>query len=477
MEFISRETIKPSNPTPPHLRIHPLSFIDHIVFRNYIPLLFFYNSPNHEQASTISKLKKSLSQVLSRYYPFAGKLRDQVSIDCNDQGVSFLVTRLRCNLSTILQNPTEESLNPLFPDELQWKPMSSSSSSSIIAIQINCFACGGIAMSVCMCHKVGDAATLSNFINDWATLNRQKELEQETAELLLLPFPVPGASLFPQENLPVFPEVLFVENDTVCRRFVFEASKIDSLKSTVSSHNVPNPTRVEVVSALIYNRAVSALGLISKTTSFRTAVNLRTRTVPPLPEKSVGNLVWFLFVLSPWETELHELVLKMKQGLTEFCETYAKKFGGEDKDMSFISECLKQAASVPEPQPGGSDDEESQIVTMFCCASWCRFPMYEADFGWGKPVWFTTSKCPVKNSIVLMDTRDGGGIEAIVNMEEQDMARFERDVELLKYASLNPAVGHVEIVAARDSIDKNKDSNALVFAWGCIAQCNVYMNN
>lgn len=297
-------------------------------------------------------------------------------------------------------------------------------------------------MSVCMCHKVGDAATLSNFINDWATLNRQKELEQETAELLLLPFPVPGASLFPQENLPVFPEVLFVENDTVCRRFVFEASKIDSLKSTVSSHNVPNPTRVEVVSALIYNRAVSALGLISKTTSFRTAVNLRTRTVPPLPEKSVGNLVWFLFVLSPWETELHELVLKMKQGLTEFCETYAKKFGGEDKDMSFISECLKQAASVPEPQPGGSDDEESQIVTMFCCASWCRFPMYEADFGWGKPVWFTTSKCPVKNSIVLMDTRDGGGIEAIVNMEEQDMARFERDVELLKYASLNPAVGH-----------------------------------
>ena len=99
---------------------------------------------------------------------------------------------------------------------------------------------------------------------------------------------------------------MFVENDAVCRRFVFEASEIDSLKAIVSSHNVPNPTRVEVVSALIYKRAVSALGLSFKTTSFRTAVNLRNRTVPPLPEKSLGNLVWFLLVLNPSEAELHE---------------------------------------------------------------------------------------------------------------------------------------------------------------------------
>ncbi|MCI48144.1 vinorine synthase-like, partial [Trifolium medium] len=38
---------------------------------------------------------------------------------------------------------------------------------------------------------------------------------------------------------------------------------------------------------------------------------------------------------------------------------------------------------------------------------------------------------------------DGNGIEAFVNMEESDMARFENDDELLKYASLNPSnVGH-----------------------------------
>ncbi|XP_020229853.1 stemmadenine O-acetyltransferase [Cajanus cajan] len=423
MKLVSRETMKPSTPTLPHLRTYPLSFIDNIVFRNYVPLLFFYSpNPNHDQASIIPTLKKSLSQVLSRYYPLAGTFKDQISIDCNDQGASLLVTNSTCNLSSILRNPTEASLNPLFPDGLQWKPMNASS--TILVIQINSFACGGIAISVCMSHKVADAATLSNFINDWATLNRQQQPPP--------PFPVPAASFFPQENLPLFPEAAFVENDTVCRRLVFEACKIDSLKALVSSYKVDNPTRVEVVSALIYARVVAALGLSPSTTSFRTAVNLRRRTVPPLPENSVGNLVWFLFVFQPREIKVHELVVRMKEGLREFCGTFARKFGGEGRDSRFISECLKQATSVPEAEESGG---------LVCCASWSGFPMYEADFGWGKPVWFTTSGCPVRNSVVLMDARDGGGVEALVNMEEKDMARFERDDELLRYASINPTLG------------------------------------
>lgn len=183
MELISREFIKPSTPTPPHHKIHPLSFIDQIVARSYVPIVYFYPNElpsqneydNNQLESKISILKKSLSKLLSIYYPFAGRFRDQVSIDCNDEGVSLLVTRIKSNLSEILQNPNEALLNPLFPDELQWKVMEDSNPSaitSIVAIQINCFACGGIAISVCMSHKVGDGSTLFHFVNDWATMNR-----------------------------------------------------------------------------------------------------------------------------------------------------------------------------------------------------------------------------------------------------------------------------------------------------------------
>jgi len=73
-------------------------------------------------------------------------------------------------------------------------------------------------------------------------------------------------------------------------------------------------------------------------------------------------------------------------------------------------------------------------------SSWCWFPIYETNFGWGKPTWVTTFGCSHRNIIFLMDTRDGKGIEAYVNMEESNMARFEQDVELLQYASLNPSI-------------------------------------
>ncbi|AES82272.1 transferase family protein [Medicago truncatula] len=105
MELVSRETIKPSSPTPHHLRIYPLSFLD-----------------NSDQNSKISQLRKSLSQILSKYYIFAGRLKDKITIECNDQGVTFIVTKIKNKLSDILQNPSEETLNSLFPDNFMYSP-------------------------------------------------------------------------------------------------------------------------------------------------------------------------------------------------------------------------------------------------------------------------------------------------------------------------------------------------------------------
>lgn len=45
-----------------------------------------------------------------------------------------------------------------------------------------------------------------------------------------------------------------------------------------------------------------------------------------------------------------------------------------------------------------------------------------------------------KNMIVLTDTRDGDGVEASLTLNEEVMAIFESNEELLAYASLNPSV-------------------------------------
>ncbi|XP_048436065.1 uncharacterized protein LOC103930899 isoform X2 [Pyrus x bretschneideri] len=60
-----------------------------------------------------------------------------------------------------------------------------------------------------------------------------------------------------------------------------------------------------------------------------------------------------------------------------------------------------------------------------------RFPFYEPNFGWGKPPWVTLGT-EFKNLIVLMDTRDGDGIEVSLNLKEEDLAIFESNRELLE---------------------------------------------
>ncbi|XP_058752927.1 stemmadenine O-acetyltransferase-like [Vicia villosa] len=425
IERVSRETIKPSSPTPCHLRIYPLSFIDNMFVCN-VPLLLFYNpDKSNDQVSKILQLKTSLSHVLSKYYIFAGRLKDRITIECEDQGVPFLVTKIANKLSDILQHPEEKLLNSLFADGLQWKD--ADSSVALVAIQINCFECGGMAISICLNHRCGDASTLINFMKEWAIINQKLQEEENGEDLLILPFPLleGGASIFPQKNLPIFPQsVLNRQKNMICKRFVFQPKIINFLKELASSSSVLYPSRVLVVKAWIYKHAVSSMGLNLKTSSFQMAVDLRKRMIPPLSEKCVGNIVWMSSMIADKEEmELKDVVCKIKQGLSEFCDIYPKLFGGNN--FSLLSEFMNKIIDLKSKKKDGIG-----------FSSWCNFAVYEVDFGWGKPTWVTTCGCPWKNFVILMDRKDGNGIDAIVSLEENHMTKFEHEyVELLRYAS------------------------------------------
>ncbi len=69
------------------------------------------------------------------------------------------------------------------------------------------------------------------------------------------------------------------------------------------------------------------------------------------------------------------------------------------------------------------------IVPLYF-TSFCRFPIYEVDFGWGNPIWARRVSLPFKNVVVFIDTKSGGGIEAWVNRKEEDMTKFESDTQL-----------------------------------------------
>lgn len=112
VEIISREDIRPSSPTPSHLRVFNLSLLDHLIPSPYAPIILYYTSPNSDKTylSEVPKrlelLKKSLSETLTQFYPLGGKIKElDFSIECNDEGANFVQAKVKCPIDKFLVQP------------------------------------------------------------------------------------------------------------------------------------------------------------------------------------------------------------------------------------------------------------------------------------------------------------------------------------------------------------------------------------
>lgn len=425
--IIARENIKPSSPTPTHLKTFKLSLLDQMVPPTYIPLLLFYPTSDHHRAR---QLKKSLSETLTRFYPFAGTIKDNAFIECNDNGACFIEARVSCLLPHILNEPDHEVLKQLLPINFE---SPEEGRGCVLHVQANYFKCGAMAIGMCLSHKIADAATLTTFIKTWAAA--ASGIGDESVVVPLFN----AVSMMPLKDISIAPPAIEIkQHKSVTKRFVFHSSKIAALKAEVTNNSVSaeveHPTKVETLAALIWKCAMKAsranLGISTRPSALYQNVNMRSRVLPPVPNESIGNFVGsFIARTSEAETELHGLVAELRKGILQFCKNAKSVPLTED-----ISVILK-----PQIEAIGllcRDD-----VDFYACTSWCRFQVYEAaDFGWGKPMWVTSANPTCKNMVILLDTKDGDGIECLVRLTEEDMKVFVCDQELLAYASLNPSV-------------------------------------
>ena len=84
LQIISRETIKPSSPIPHSQIWYKPSVFNQMSYGVYIPIIQFYTSNGGDNlvdfSHRLSRLKKSLSETLTRYYALAGRIGDGGSI-------------------------------------------------------------------------------------------------------------------------------------------------------------------------------------------------------------------------------------------------------------------------------------------------------------------------------------------------------------------------------------------------------------
>ncbi|KAD6794667.1 hypothetical protein E3N88_05563 [Mikania micrantha] len=426
--IISQETIKPSSPTPSHLHTYNLSPIDLFAMKAYLPLIFFY--PKHPNCNLTFDhksrlLKQSLSHSLTQYYPFAGRMAGPTSpsVDCNDDGVVFIEARTDTRLDTFLNlRQQDETFYQLFANDLA--SYSSPRNTSLVGVQLNHFACGGVGLAVSMSHVIGDGSTLGSFLSHWASLARYGSVDHKQVQAFNPVFlhspPIdsnPGRS-----SQPTAPD----HTNVVSRKFVFPNSKLSELKNKVVSEGVNNPSRLEVLTSLLYRTAVasSVSGGFKKSCLFM-MVNVRDKFVQKLPQSTIGNVASVMMIPSPTigltkESSLSMVVSEIKK--------HKLQLDGIESVQQVAEILNSNRSKLRNQRPEAAGD------VLVWCSSLCGFPINKLDFGWGNP----TGTIPAirslhKNGFMLIDTPNGDGIEAWVVMEKQLMEVFENHKDLLPF--------------------------------------------
>lgn len=420
VETVSREMIRPSTPTPNHLRHYQFSYLDQTAPPLYVSLLYFYHLDDHKLFSNknhlfINSLKSSLSNVLTKYYPLAGRIKNNY-VDCNDEGVIFSEAKVNCQLSEIINEPELPSeFNKLHPFDQEKDVVGVNGLA--IAIQVNMFNCGSVAIVVMISHKIADGSSLITFTKNWAATARgeSEKVLPEFATARLFPPKYAGGSL----SASVDPR----PKKVVLKKFLFEGPKIAALRDKYDYRIYP--TRVEALSAFIWNRlAASTRTKISpeRPCMLVHAVNLRKRMEPQLPADSFGNIFGLAVIVLEENDDDDRIVNKFRDAICKIDKDYLKLIKLEHSNI--IDLIVTNGESFDRGELG------------YCIfSSLCKFPLYEVDFGLGEPVWVAWGRVPYKNAIHFIDTKSGDGIEVWVHLEEEVMAKFGNDQELLAYVS------------------------------------------
>ncbi|PKI55125.1 hypothetical protein CRG98_024416 [Punica granatum] len=446
VKIISEELIKPSSSTPQHLRTFKLSLLGQLVLEPYVAATLFYSSNSKEGSCLdvrvkIDLLKKSLSQTLSRFYPLAGKIRDDFTVECDDGGARFVEVNVNMSLSQFLTDPDLIMLNKFLPCEYAAKN-SPDDVTHAANFQVNVFQCGGMAISLCNPHKLHDGAFLSALLKEWAAAARgggSGKGGTATAGDLMAPAEVfPVKDLWLRDLSVATLGCTYKKGRCVTQRFLFSGPAIEALKARGTGPTMKKPTRVEAVSGFLWKCAMAASKRKSnglrRPSVFLHFVGIHRKTDPALSEFSLGNLLWVAAAQCKntdsdcTDDMLPLLVAEMRRAISKIDSDFVS---GLRNDKNLISSSLEELRGL------GSDGE----VDCFGCSSWCNFGAYNVNFGWGRPVWvgnigFNTPM--FQNFIFLFSTRLGNGIEAWVTLGEEVMDLLQEDPELRSFATVNP---------------------------------------
>ncbi|KAJ4723494.1 vinorine synthase-like, partial [Melia azedarach] len=428
-QILSKKLIKPANPTPPNLRRLKISSIDQFHPPLYVSHIFCYPARNQDDRvhnpERINQLQKSLSEILTLFYPLSGRYsKKNLSIDCNDNGIEFSEAKIDCNLAPFLVNDAGSKQLIRFV-----QCQTESASAPLVSVQCNVFECGGLVIGVNISHRIVDATVFSKFLDGWAKACRIGIHEVNPPEFNLFSL-LPVREILPENGyVPPLKPGLKISSKT----FVFNLLSISNTRkySEISDEGTLNPTRLQLVTGVIWKaliRASEARHGKLRPSVIAHMLNLRQRTPLPISDDCCGNLIMPIIARFTPEKkkksynnlEFQDFSFLLRNAITNVENECGKLQNGDDL-FSMVKNAWREA--------NREFDREETDAYFF--TSNCKMPFY-LDFGWGKP----TRTCHVQSEvemIVLVDSKNGEGIEARICLDEITMKFFEQDHDIIAF--------------------------------------------
>ncbi|WMV59722.1 hypothetical protein MTR67_053107 [Solanum verrucosum] len=432
VEILWTKLIKPCLPTPPHLQCYKLSFFDQLSEKEHVPFLLFYANNNFINNSTIDeRLEQSLSKILTHVYPAAGRYdKDECSILCLDQGVSYTKAKVNCKLDNFLEKTRKDlGLAGLFwPHENKNVDETNLKVSPIVIAQVTEFECGGLAISLSGSHPAMDGFSDFKFLFEWANVCR---MGTPIEEINFLSFDL--SNIFPTRDISGLFKLTYhpvIEKDIIVKRFVIREAAMSRLRKKYMDESdgglTFQPSRVEIITALLWRALIRISTTIHgyvRPSLMDFPLNLRSKTSLPQVHNSMENFridVPIKFIPGETKMELHNFIILIRDTVNKVVASCAK--ASPDEIVSTLVNIYNE--SVRSPEWGGNNE-----VDKVLCSSMCMFPLHDTDFGLGKPALLFFGMKDTQ-MLWLHDTNIHSEVGVQVDLKESYMQLFERDEDI-----------------------------------------------
>ncbi|GAB4831885.1 hypothetical protein Ancab_005900 [Ancistrocladus abbreviatus] len=452
---------------------------------HYIQKGGIFTRPPISTPNLISLLKTGLSTALAHFPPLAGRLTTysdgQVHITCNDAGIDFIHAAAKHVFIRDILAPIDvpDVVKEFF--SFDWTVSYDGHFRPIMAVQVTELG-DGLFIGISMNHAVTDGTSYWNFFNTFAEacrgvrrISRQPDFRRNSVLMspAVLKVPEGGPKVTFSVDEPLRERIFSFSREAILklkakannRKYEEDRSinsiellgkqsndtwkgglteesestkKMNWLRNAVSKQRLlgnetetpnNNSTTVEISSfqsicALLWRCVTRARKLSSsKITTFRMAVNCRHRIEPKLDPLYFGNAIQSI----PTVSSAGEL---LSRDLRWGAELLNKSVRAHDDAMvtRFVGDWEKD----PRCFPLGNFD--GAMITM---GSSPRFPMYDNDFGWGRPLAVRSGRAnKFDGKISAFPGREGrGSVDLEVVLSPDTMSGLESDLEFMSYAS------------------------------------------